>query len=707
MNIAKIHKSRYVRNYFRDKNLALLTTLIVMFWIIIYFFTFYKPVYRSEAKVLIKDNYTISFITQLEKENSMSDVNSSILTQIEILKSYQLMSFLYDYLKKQSPNEVKQYKSKDSFINTAKKIIKVKNKLSTNILVISLAWENAKESQVLLKVILDEYQRINLTINREIKTNRRKYIDEKIKEIENKLLEARNKLKAFKTGTLSISIDEESKGLVVQKIDFVSNLEQVNASINSTNSSLKELQKQLGMSAKEGMNAVALGLDNRNLIDLRAKLDEATQQYAFESTKNASTNPKMVALKNKINTIKSQVQKQIELTLGKSMKNQKINIFDPVRTKLVSDVISTQANLISLEAQKKSLERSLGNINSNQAKIPLKQYTLDNLKQEETNLSLAYDELRKKQIEATIQEAEVASNVVIVDSPNLPDKPSFPTILHIVLMGLCLSIMISMLISILKTFIEDICEGVEEISETTGKPVIGIIPWFNNNIDDENQHEVNDIAYENIVSNILIRSYKSNAKVLSFSSNNIKKYNSKTIYTIALKLKKLGHSVVIIDSDFRFPTLYRDTNVVDKAQIELSDLILKIEKKLRNNEKVQITDIINNLTYDENNIALCANRKVVKDSYEYFACLAFNIIINNLKEKFDWVLIDTPTVTVAPETLMIAKRSDMFILITTMKVTYSNLTRISEALKASDINFMGCIVRDKDIDVSNYIEFLK
>ena len=43
----------------------------------------------------------------------------------------------------------------------------------------------------------------------------------------------------------------------------------------------------------------------------------------FESIKNAPTNPKMIALKNKMNTIKSQIQKQIELTLGKSTKNQK------------------------------------------------------------------------------------------------------------------------------------------------------------------------------------------------------------------------------------------------------------------------------------------------------------------------------------------------------------------------------------------------
>jgi len=62
-------------------------------------------------------------------------------------------------------------------------------------------------------------------------------------------------------------------------------------------------------------------------------------------------------------------------------------------------------------------------------------FTLDNLQQEERALSAAYDELKGKQIEAKIKEAEAVSNVVVIDPPNIPMEVSFPSYFQILLIA--------------------------------------------------------------------------------------------------------------------------------------------------------------------------------------------------------------------------------------------------------------------------------
>ena len=246
----------------------------------------------------------------------------------------------------------------------------------------------------------------------------------------------------------------------------------------------------------------------------------------------------------------------------------------------------------------------------------------------------------------------------------------------------------------------------KEIEATTGKKIIGVLPWYDENQSETEIAKVDEIAYESILSNLLIKNYSANAKVLTFSSNSIKKYNSKVVYKLASKLNNSGYSVVVLDADLRNPTLYKDANLLNKYKVELSDLILDIETKLRQNQKVDCQYIKDNLSQDANKLYMLSNFKSVANSYDYFAGNAFELIITRLKDSFDWILIDTPTISLAPEVFVIAKKSDSFILITTLKVTYSLLKKICQNLQEASINFIGCIIRDKNVNVNEYLEFL-
>lgn len=697
--------NRYIKNFVKDKKLILIITGVVIFWAVFYLLTFYSFTYRSKAKVLIKDISTQEFVADLPTESdvkSLTAVGNPILNQIEIIKSYQLTEYLFHYIKQNYPDKVKYVKNEEQYV---KKLLKAKNKGGTDVILVSMDWSSPKQAQELLNVVLNKYQEINLDMNKEIRAQRRAYIDKKVAELEFNLLNIRNRIKDYKINNLTIDINREAEGLIDQELLFSTKQEENKARYRSAASKVRALESQLALKSKDALDAVALGWQNSNLVDLRSKLYDAIQEYSSNTIELTDDHPKMIGIRNRIKTLKSEINEHVAISLGKAKKHKRIGIFDTVRAGLVTDLVQAKTDLMSLDAEGVCLKNSINKIRTEKTFIPEKKYNLDNLQQEESNLSAAYNELKKKQIEAKIKEAEAVSNTVIIDPPNYPLNASFPTVFHILVISVVFGLNLGLASSALKTYIEDICEGEEAIEEVTQASVLGTILWLK----DQNNPLANKlikIAYENILSNFIIRSYNKDAKVIAFTSSSITKRGSTIIHNLAAELRKMGNNVVVVDADLRYPTIHADANITEKMKINLSELIIQVEKDIKHKKHVDPGAIISSLVPDSNGVLYLGNKIQVKEPYEYYGTIAFSLIIKALKDHFEWVLIDSAPATVAPEFPMIARLCDGVVLITSYVTTYSALSRITKVINNNKISFIGTIIRNKDSKLEkDYTEF--
>lgn len=683
---SKLSSNRYIRGFSKDVKLILSAILVIFMWSVIYLLLFYSPTYESEAKVWIKDLATEEYVASLDTQSQLTPLTSAgnpILTQIEILKSNQLKQTIAEY-KSTFGEEVDSSSIK----------IDVKNKPNTDILNIAYGDNSREKAQDVLKVILEEYENINLSINRKIRTSRREYIDSKLAEINDKLYEARKKVKDYKEKNLAISVDEESTQLVDQKVSMSTKLEDTVASIKSTAATVSELEKQLSLKPQQAINAVALGSGNKLLTDLRGELNDAVQEYEFDSAKLADTNPKMVAQRNKISTINKQIKNQIILSIGKFAKTQRINIFDPVRESLVRDLAENQTDFMGLLAEEQAINNSIKKVKAEESKIPEQKFVLDTLEQQEKVLSDAYDQLKEKQIEARIKEAEAVSNIVVVDTPSLPKGVSFPSKFQVLVISLMLGLMSGLSLSVLKTLIEDVCDDIITVEEITGVPAIGSIPWIENFLPDDQIQFIHGLAYDNIVSNLMMKCYKNDIKVLTFTSSSLRKPQSAILYYLAKSLNKLGQSVVVVDSDFRIPNIIKSAELEDKLKTNLSDLIVSVESKLRKKMEVEYKEIKEVLVVDESGISYLGNKDLIFEPYEFFGTMGFEKIIDLLKTEFDWVLVDTGAAHITPEFLMVSKLSDGVVLFVNKTITNTMLANITKALKQAHIPLIGTIIRE-------------
>ncbi|MDO5304337.1 MAG: GNVR domain-containing protein [bacterium] len=699
--LANIQRNRFFRSFKENMNLVLTVTIIIFAWTLIYIVAFYSPEYESKAKIWIKDLETKEFISPLNQASNLSSLTNAgnpLLTQMEIIKSEKLLKTVEE-AQREAGFKNPDYRKID---------ITVKQKPNTDILILSAKGKTPDQAQFTLNKILEEYEKTNRAINGKISRTRRIHLTQKINEISQRWEDVREKIKTYQTENSAIDIDQQSQRLVEQKMDTENKIADIQANIRHNQAAVRELQRQLGLNTKDAVNAVAIGSGNKVLEQLRQDLNRETQILEYDLVKFSDTNPKIIAQRAKINTLKTQIMAQISMSVGQNS-NANRAIFDTVREDLVDTLAQKQAQLLGYQAQERALRKTLKKVNADQTKIPDMKYNLSYLEEEEAVLAKAYAELRQKLIETKLKESEAISNVIIVDMPDFPKKQSFPTRMQFLLLGLIFGFMLGTFLVFLKTLVENICDNIYDIEEITGEPIIGAIPWINNLISETQKDTICKIAEENIISHLKLKCLHQNKKVLTFSSSSLKKYHSNILQFITHRFNTLGYSVMFLDCDFRNPTMYKNFSKDIEIKKEFSDLILSVGRQLRVNPNANIDqEVLESISTCEHGVHFLMNTTNILEPYEFFGTPAFKAIIEVLKRHFDCVFIDVGPVLITPEFIVISKLVDGVVLLLHKTVTYSALRRIMKLIKDHKIEFVGSIVRESSSKIeSEYEEFLK
>jgi len=699
MNMDEFWANRFIRNFIKDKWLIFASTGVLMGFALVYVTFVYKAPWLSEAKVWIKDTATRSFVGQDTGEpgylSSLTASGNPSMIQSEILMSQEMERYLSDYIKRTKPKS--EWGSLDGDGNPdTHGILKVKTEPNTDLLTIKLKWENAQMSQSLLREALAKLDETNLTINRQIYTKKRDYIQKQLGDLETKLHSVRQRIKDFQSGNLMVDMDSQTSELVKLRTQLTQQLESAMASRNNVAGNARALQRQLAMSPRDALAAVALGSGNTNLVKMRTDLATLKQQAAHDSVKEADTNPHLVALKGQIDTLEAQIREETQRTAG-SGSHKGPMIFDTVRGELVQDMASSQAKSVALGAEVSSLTAAISRVDQALRTIPKNRFTLSGLQEEERALSLAFDEMRKREIEASIKEAETPSNVFVVDAPTVPERASFPTRTHVLALSLILGLGASLGLSVLKTLAEDVCEGADAVIETTRSRVLGIVPWITDPViprsEEESMFSHNDVACKHIISNLRLEAVKQEAQVVAFTSTSLSKPKSEGSYHLAQCMAAVGHTVVYVDADLRVS----NANQFGKNKgMELSDLILDVDLKLRSGQPVFAEDVLASLVRDENGIYTSINRNPMTNAFDYFSSKGFRHIINVLKEQFEWVFINTPPASIAPEFLPIANSADGVVVFVDKRATYTALRTIVSRVQEAQVPLLGTIIREQN-----------
>ena len=357
------------------------------------------------------------------------------------------------------------------------------------------------------------------------------------------------------------------------------------------------------------------------------------------------------------------------------------NVVDPIMNSLVLDLLALNAERSTILSNNAEKNLFLGQI-ENKIKLQ-KQAIIENVKNNLNTLNLTQNELdyRAQKLSKTISRLprtelnmvsmqrkfnltdaiytfllEKRSEAAIAMASNYPDyeilEPAREITASVIsprtklnwLIAIFMAVMLPTIFIILKNFFNEKISSVKDVENMIGQPVMNLI--YTNYYKTESvvkEYPGSSIAesFRNLRSSLFLKFRSEPKKVIMITSSQPQDGKSFISSNLAASIASVGHKTVLLDCDLRRPTLHEKLNVDNSKG--LSNYMVNHAK----------TDEIIRKTNVENLWFIPAG-PVLPNSSELIEAGVLDDLINELKERFDYVIIDsTPAGLVADASLMI------------------------------------------------------
>lgn len=159
---------------------------------------------------------------------------------------------------------------------------------------------------------------------------------------------------------------------------------------------------------------------------------------------------------------------------------------------------------------------------------------------------------------------------------------------------------------------------------------------------------------------------------------------------IAVSLADRGNKVVLLDFDFKKPALHKIFSEEAKENGELSDLL---------SGKTSFEDFVFR-TFKKTSLSLATNTKPCSDYRSFTESNSIPELIEKLKEKFDFVIVDTAPLSLDSTVTDIVNMVDKTVLIVrTDTVDVNALNDSISTISKISSNLAGCILNDVHMNI--------
>ncbi len=155
---------------------------------------------------------------------------------------------------------------------------------------------------------------------------------------------------------------------------------------------------------------------------------------------------------------------------------------------------------------------------------------------------------------------------------------------------------------------------------------------------------------------------------------------------LSISLAKMGHSVLLIDGDLRNPSVYSFFGIPDNGE--------QRSRTFRNvNVPVGDTGSLNVLRFTANENRI----------WDLLRPQALGEIFAKLREKYDYIIIDTSPIGITSEPTAFAQQADTAILVIRQDtIRTSSITAAIDTLLSSGVDLLGCVLNGTSHGYNSY-----
>lgn len=154
---------------------------------------------------------------------------------------------------------------------------------------------------------------------------------------------------------------------------------------------------------------------------------------------------------------------------------------------------------------------------------------------------------------------------------------------------------------------------------------------------------------------------------------------------LSLALSDRGYKVILIDLDVHKPSLYKIFDFYDNVETAFSDVLMN---------KIALADF-KFFRYRKSNLTIAFNHKIHDSSVPVINSDVIRSIVEELNDKADFIIIDTPPLSVSADAITFSNSADaMVMVIRTDCVPVADINETILSIADAGGNLEGCVLND-------------
>lgn len=196
-------------------------------------------------------------------------------------------------------------------------------------------------------------------------------------------------------------------------------------------------------------------------------------------------------------------------------------------------------------------------------------------------------------------------------------------------------------------------------------------------------------AYKNLRTNLV---YTENLQVIMLTSTIPDEGKTVSAYHLAESFAETGKKVLLIDCDLRGSYL--------KKYLVVKGKVSGISEALTNQAK----DVINKTNIE--NLDVILSGKIPPNPSELLSSNLFKMFLKGAREEYDYIIIDTPPVTVATDAVIVGRIVDGVVLVVRNDfVKRNNVQRAKMELERNGARIIGVVLNRVNKDQVDYKDY--
>ncbi|MCM1983713.1 GumC family protein [Lyngbya confervoides] len=655
------------------------------------------PIFQSKGQLLIAKTNEASALTGLADQLSagpLSNKSNPIETEIQVLLSIPILENVIQSLDLRTEG------------NEALKIDAFRGRVTASAVggtdVIELSYQDP-DPQLAADVVntwMQFYLKNDIEVNRSQTRAARQFISQQIPRAERQLSQAESSLRQFKEKYKVVELSGEAQEAVRRLADLRAAMVETTAQLQVAQERSRQLQSKFGGLSSDQAIAVGKISESRTIQATLAEAKKIEDQLAIARTTYQPTHPAVIDLENKLAAVNRNLEGRIQETAGNtgSLGQGNFELGSTIGLELMTELVKADVETLSMQEKLTTLQGEYQNSLLRSNNLPALEQRQSELTRNLEVARQSYNTLLESYQKAQLAENQNLGNARVINEAQVPERPISPRKMMNLLMGGVLGILGGAGIALLLESRDTRLRSIADVRAIFPYTLLGTVPLFparKGNVGDrlegskglfvrDDPQSVVSETYRMINTNLKF-SRSDRLQVIVVSSSVPGEGKSTTIANLALAMAELGSRVLLMDADMRRPSQHQLWEVPNRSG--LSNLLVEANP-------------LQSLPYiaeSENLHILCSgspppNPTALIDSDK------MQRFISNLRSEYDYILIDSPPLTVSSDGVLLSNLADGLILIARPDIANRPATQaVKDIVRPIQQSVLGLVINGVNV----------